>query len=106
MIAKDIRGNCCGELFGGVHLLSADGLSWDFAPERKAYSRNLKLIGSDGSVSESLVYHLERPNITFEDGKPLFLTAAYGIDGGEVQPHGGNFAVMSDSRTLIIPLKQ
>lgn len=100
MIAKDVNGLTCGEIFGGAHFISADGIHWDYAKERKAYSRLVKF--DDGS--EKLIYHLERPNITFVDGKPSFLSAAYGKDGGKKQAHGGNFDVMSMSKTLIIPL--
>ena len=102
MIAKDCNGKICGELWGGVHMLSKDGVHFEFAPERKAYSRTVRF--ADGT--EKLAYHFERPNIAMKNGKPYFICAAYGEDGAEM-PTGGNpsFDAMSMSKTLIIPLK-
>ena len=103
MIAKDMKGTT-GEVFGGVHLVSPDGIAWEYAEPMQAYSRTIRLMEDDGSIREETAYHLERPNLTFEDGKPIFMTAAYGADGGEVQPFGGKFDVMRESRTLVIPI--
>ncbi|MCI6842594.1 MAG: glycoside hydrolase family protein [Eubacteriales bacterium] len=99
MIAKDMNGNGCGVVGGGVHLVSEDGVDWDYAPQRLAYSRTLSF--ADGTSHE--VYHLERPNILFDGGRPVGLAAAYGTAGGEKQPYGGKFDEMRDSRTIVIP---
>lgn len=102
LIAKDCAGNICGELWGGVHMVSKDGVNFELAEDVKAYSRTIKFL--DGT--EKLAYHLERPNITMKEGKPFFMSAAYGIDGGEtVQGGHANFAVMKKAKTLIIPLE-
>ena len=105
MIAKDMNGLTCGEKFGGAHFVSPDGIHWDYAADRHAYTRLVKF--TDGTERE--VYHLERPNITFIDGGehgriPAFFSAAYGKDGGKKQPGGGSFDVMSMSKTIVIPL--
>ena len=100
MIAKDINGLTCGEVFGGAHFVSADGIHWEYAQERKAYSRHVRF--ADGR--EEWLYHLERPNLCFVNGRPAFLCAAYGQGGGEKQAYGGNFAEMRMSKTLVIPL--
>lgn len=103
LIAKDIDGSACGEKWGGVHMVSRDSVDFDFAPDRKAYSRAVRF--TDGT--EVTAYHLERPNITFKDGKPLFISAAYGEDGAELPPNGSpNFDRMTMSKTLILPLAQ
>lgn len=102
MIAKDMNGNGCGTVGGGVHLLSENGIDWEYAPNRTAYSRTLRF--TDGSVREA--YHLERPNLILENGSPIAIAAAYGVDGGVLQPFGGNFEVMKDSKTIVIPLRR
>ena len=79
--------------------MSEDGVDWDYAPQRLAYSRTLSF--ADGTSHE--VYHLERPNILFDGGRPVGLAAAYGTAGGEKQPYGGKFDEMRDSRTIVIP---
>ena len=79
--------------------MSENGVDWDYAPDRLAYSRTLSF--TDGVRRE--VYHLERPNILFDGGRPVGLAAAYGTAGGEKQPFGGKFDEMKDSRTIVIP---
>ncbi len=105
MIAKDLNGKSCGTLFGGVHLTSRDGLSWDYAEDPCAYTRTVKFL--DGTESEA--YHLERPNLTIENGRPILMSCAYGTAYSEKdrapQPYGGKFALMEMSKTLIIPLE-
>lgn len=101
MLAKDIAGTS-GEVGSGLQLISRDGLDWEYAPQPHAYTRTLEF--TDGQ--KRLAYHLERPNLTIEDGIPRFMCAAYGKDGGEVQPHCGNFDRMSESMTIVIPLSK
>ncbi len=102
MIAKDCSGSVCGEKWGGVHMLSKDGVHFEFSSEIKAYSRTVKFAGGE----EKVAFHLERPNITMKDGKPFFISFAYGVDGGDPVPFGNpGFDVMTMSKTLIIPLK-
>lgn len=103
LIAKDLRGNICDELWCGIHMISKDGVNFVLADEKKAYSRTVRFV--DGT--EEVAFHLERPNITFKDGKPYFISFAYGVGGG-VLPQNGNsdFDSMTMSKTLIIPLAQ
>ena len=101
MLAKDLAG-ISGEVGSGLQLISSDGLNWEYAPQPHAYTRTLSF--TDGQ--KRLAYHLERPNLTIEDGIPRFMCAAYGKDGGEVQPHCGNFDRMSESMTIVIPLSK
>lgn len=79
MIAKDMNGQFCGELMGGIHGLSSDGLHWDFEKDNLFYSR--KILWNDGITRE--MGNLDRPFILFEDGKPTyaFFATSNGTDG-------------------------
>ncbi len=76
-LMKDMTGEICGEQFSGVHVTSADGLTWDFDRATLAYSRKLKW--SDGVVRQQAF--LERPQLLIEHGKPthLFCATAEGL---------------------------
>ena len=79
MMAKDMSGQCCGEIMGGVHGISSDGLHWEFEKDNLFYSR--KILWDDGITRE--MGNLERPFILFEDGKPAyaFFATSDGTDG-------------------------
>ncbi len=101
MIAKDCNGKLCGEKWGGVHFVSRDGIRWDAADPITAYSRTVRF--RDGRSVEA--YHLERPNVTFKNGAPYFISFAYGVGGGTTYAYGNkNFDAMTRSKTLIVPL--
>ena len=93
MIAKDMSGSLCGERFGGMHAVSADGIHWEINRGELAYSR--KVLWDDGVEVE--MGNLDRPFILFEDGRPthLFFATSDGTDG-----------FMDASRTwnMVIPL--
>jgi hypothetical protein len=96
MIAKDMKGNICGEWMGGTYATSQDGIHWDMRRNYLAYSRNV--LWEDGKVR--LMGNLDRPFIYFEDGKPrcLFFATSDGKEDG----------FMDATRTwnMAIPLKQ
>lgn len=95
VIAKDMTGGICGELFAGIHARSADGLRWELCDPPKAYSRSLRW--SDGSATVQGC--LERPQLLFEDGRITHLFAATG--DGE-----GGFEKAGRTWTVAIPLDQ
>ena len=83
-------------------MLSTDGVNFEFAPDVKAYSRTISF--ADGTSETA--FHLERPNTTFKNGKPLFFCAAYGVDGAELSKNGNpQFDTMTMSKTLVILLE-
>lgn len=94
MIAKDMKGNVCGEKNGGVCAQSEDGIQWNIQQGILAYSR--KVMWDDGR--ERLMGNLERPFILFEDGKPrcIFFAVSDGIVG---------FSDASNTWNMAIPLK-
>lgn len=102
MICKDMFGNITGEVWGGAHFLSPDGLTWQPAPDPMAYSRTIDW--ADGE--RETLYHFDRPNIYLENGKPKALFAALGRAGAS-DPGGGHesYNNMSFSKTMMIPLK-
>ena len=93
LIAKDIHGGICGEVFAGIHAHSEDGLDWTLADPPKAYSRTLRW--DDGTVTAQGC--VERPQLLFHDGQPTHLFAATG-DG----PSG--FRNCENTWNLVIPL--
>lgn len=93
LIAKDIKGGICGEVHGGIHARSTDGLSWQLCDPPKAYSRTLRW--DDGSTTTQGC--VERPQLLFRDGKPRYLFAATG-DGP------GGFRNCTDTWNMCIPL--
>jgi hypothetical protein len=97
MIAKDLNGNIAGELHAGIHLLSRDGQQWEFAPERKAYSRDV--LWDDGQVRRMGCF--ERPQVLMENGRPAYLFAAM-AEGPTGKP--GGFANITRSWTGVVPL--
>ncbi len=97
MIAKDLTGNTTGEFHAGTHLLSPDGISWEPAPEPKAYSRSV--LFDDGSTRE--LCNIERPFLLIQDAVPTHLFAAMG-EG--TRAHVGGFLGIQRSWNGVIPL--
>ena len=79
MIAKDMRGNVCGERYGGLYATSPDRMHWRFHPGKLMYSR--RVLWDDGVVRE--MGNLERPFLLFENGRPAyaFFATSDGTDG-------------------------
>jgi hypothetical protein len=94
LIAKDMEGDICGELHGGIQAYSKDGVEWKLYDNPKAYSRSV--LWDDGQVRT--MANLERPFLFFQDGKPTHLFAATG-DGP------GHFKGMTETWNMVIPLK-
>ena len=102
MIAKDISGDACGVNGGGVHFVSADGISWKPADNFVAYTRSH--VFEDGSVRE--LYHFERPCVLIENGSPACLYVAVGEGGADALPHeSASFAQMASSRNQAVKLR-
>lgn len=79
MIAKDMKGNICGEKFGGVYAKSDNGFEWEFQKNKIFYSR--KILFDDGITRE--MGNLERPFILFEEERPIcaYFAVSDGKDG-------------------------
>lgn len=112
LIAKDMNGDICGEKWGGIHMVSKDGINFEPAKERKSYSRTVRF--ADGT--EEVAFHLERPNMMIKDGKPFMMCFAYATASEEyikninnlhatIDDPDDDFAGMEMSKTLIIPLE-
>jgi hypothetical protein len=95
MVAKDLNGRTVGEFHAGAHFLSTDGIQWDLAAEKKAYSR--EVLWSDGHVRR--MGSFERPQVLLEDGVPAYLFAAVADGPGQWQD-------MTRSWNAVIPLKR
>jgi hypothetical protein len=67
-----MTGEICGEKFAGVHVMSADGLNWDFDRATLAYRREVRW--SDGRTTRQ--GFLERPQLLIENGVPTHLFCA------------------------------
>ncbi|MEI7832137.1 MAG: glycoside hydrolase family protein [bacterium] len=93
MIAKDLNGQTTGELNAGAHLLSPDGINWELAPIRKAYSRDV--LWSDGQLRH--MGSFERPQLLLQDGHPTHLFAAMADGPGQWQQ-------MNKTWNVVIPL--
>ncbi len=96
MIAKDMSGNACGEMYGGVHALSQDGINWEFEKDVAFYSRYV--LWDDGQVRH--MGNMERPFILFHKDKPThiyFSTSDGSFEGG--------FTDANDTWNMVIPLK-
>lgn len=96
MMAKDMNGQFCGEVMGGIHGLSSDGLRWEFKKNNLFYSR--KILWSDGITRE--MGNLDRPFILFEDGKPTYVFFATS-DG----TNGMGFENATKTWNMVVPLK-
>ncbi|MEK3890078.1 glycoside hydrolase family protein [Bacillus sp. FSL K6-3431] len=94
MIAKDMKGNLCGERHAGIHAVSVDGVCWEILPGVKSYSRKIKW--DDGKIQT--MGSLERPFILFKEGHPRYLFAAT-ADGT------GGFSKATKTWNMVIPLK-
>ncbi len=94
MIAKDMRGNICGEKHGGILATSEDGLHWTVHEGVKAYSK--LILWDDGTYQ--VMGNLERPFMLFQDGVPthMFFAAADGP---------GGFANAANTWNMVIPLQ-
>lgn len=95
MIAKDMRGDVCGQKHGGMHAVSEDGIHWEAIKGELAYSR--LILWDDGK--QELMGSLERPFLLFENGKPTY--AFFGTSNGTQ-----GFIDATDTWTVCIPLKQ
>jgi hypothetical protein len=94
MIVKDLDGGFTGEYHAGVHAWSVDGVAWELASQRKAYSRTLTW--DDGTTST--LGSLERPQLLFQNGKSTHFFAA-AADGP------GGFRNATNTWNLVIPLR-
>lgn len=95
MIAKDIRGDVCGQKHGGMHAISPDGIHWEVIPSELTYTRGLHW--DDGKTE--LMGLLERPFLLFENGKPAH--AFFGTSNGTQ-----GFTDATDTWAVCIRLKQ
>lgn len=97
MIAKDMRGNLCGEFMGGAYAESSDGIHWEFEKGFCSYSR--KVLWEDGVIRQ--MGNIERPFILFEEGKPthMFFAAS---DGNETD----GFMACKNTWNMVIPLRR
>jgi len=93
MIAKDMRGNICGEKHGGILATSQDGLNWTVHEGIRSYSK--RVLWDDGTYQ--IMGNLERPSILFQEGIPTHMYFAV-ADGP------GGFAKAANTWTAVIPL--
>lgn len=93
MICKDLTGKISGEIHGGIHGISDDGIHWETADEPKAYSRTL--LWSDRWEIE--MGCIERPFLLLENNKPTHFYAAM-ADGP------GGFRRAANTWNGVIPL--
>lgn len=95
MIAKNMRGNVCGQKHGGMHATSLDGIEWTVVENDLAYSRNVAW--DDGKTE--LMGSLERPFLLFENGIATyaFFCTSNGTQG---------FLDATDTWTVCIPLRK
>lgn len=100
MVCKDLSGNITGEFHAGVHLLSADAVNWELAPEPKAWSRTIAWDDGSTTVQASI----ERPFILFEDGQPRWLFAATADGPGPVDGRPG-FFYAENTWNMVVPLR-
>lgn len=94
LIAKDMSGEICGEVHGGMYAFSKDFINWEVAEGEKSYSRTV--LWDDGT--ERFMGQLERPFILFEDGVATHMFFAT-ADGS------GGFANATETWNMVIPLK-
>lgn len=73
-ILKDRSGEICGEIGGGIHAWSKDGIQWLLFDKVKAYSKTI--VWDNGTTTNH--NHFERPFVLIEDGVPTHLFAATG----------------------------
>ena len=92
-VFKDMTGEICGSMYGGVHAWSEDGVQWQTAPEPLAYTRGVRW--DDGSVTQQGMF--ERPELLIQDGRPTHLFAATGTG------QGGHHD-MGRSWNMVVPL--
>ena len=95
MLAKDLTAEITGEYPAGVHLSSADGLTWQTSTPPKAYSRRVRW--SDGS--ETTQGSFERPQLLLQEGEPTHLFAAT-ADGP------GGFRYANRTWNMVVPFGQ
>jgi hypothetical protein len=93
LIAKDMEGNICGEVHGGIYATSSDGVDWKIFKGVQSYSRTI--LWEDGITRN--MGSFERPFILFQDGKPTHIFAAT-ADGP------GGFVNASETWNMVIPL--
>ncbi len=93
LLAKDMTGGLTGEMHAGIHAMSGDGIIWALCDPPMAYSR--RIVWDDGT--ETLQGCVERPQLLFGNGEPVYLFAAT-CDGP------GGFRACSKSWTVAIPL--
>lgn len=96
LMAKDMKGNVCGEKMGGIYAHSEDGVNWELKKDFLFYSRSI--LWEDGTVRE--MGNLERPFLLFEDGKPIcaFFATSDGVNGN-------GFMECTRTWNMAIPLK-
>lgn len=94
-LAPDAAGSITGEYHATVHAISRDGLEWRLAEPAKAASRTVTW--DDGKTVT--LGCLERPQLLWEDGKPVALFAA-AADGP------GGFRAAYNTWNICIPLKK
>jgi hypothetical protein len=92
-VFKDMTGEICGSFYGGVHAWSADGITWETAPDPLAYTRDV--LWDDGTTTHQGMF--ERPELLIQNGRPTHLFAATG-------PGAGGHQNMERSWNMVIPL--
>jgi hypothetical protein len=96
VLMKDMNGAIGGELGGGIHGWSRDGINWRLSEPPAAYSRTVKF--ADGSTRT--FSHVERPQLLIEDGRPRCLFVAVGLGGTD-----GAHRTITQSWNLAIPIE-
>lgn len=96
LMAKDMKGNVCGEKMGGIYAFSEDGIQWNLKRDFLFYSRSI--LWDDGVVRE--MGNLERPFLLMEDGKPI--CAFFATSDGK---NGEGFMECTRTWNMAIPLR-
>ncbi|ABX41317.1 glycoside hydrolase family protein [Lachnoclostridium phytofermentans] len=96
LMAKDMKGNVCGEKMGGIYAFSDDGIQWILKRDSLFYSRSI--LWDDGIVRE--MGNLERPFLLMEDGKPV--CAFFATSDGK---NGEGFMECTRTWNMAIPLR-
>ena len=96
MMSRDMNGEFCGEVMGGIHGLSKDDLHWKFEKDTLFYSR--RILWNDGITRE--MGNLDRPFLLFEDSKPThaFFATSDSTDGM-------GFENATKTWNMVVPLK-
>ncbi len=97
LMAKDMKGNVCGEKMGGIYATSQNGIQWELQKDILFYSRHI--LWDDGVVRE--MGNLERPFLLFEDGEAI--CAFFATSDGK---NGEGFMACTRTWNMAVPLKR